>query len=147
MVDTRRQLLDPTQLAACVAAIRRILVDEPSVIGAWVHGSVARGEPARDLDLALLAAEGADAWSIADRVARRVDAEIHPGIEIDVRPLDGSAAPAFRFAVVRDGVLVADGDPERRAAFAAAAVRDWLDFAPTFERLSRAFVRKVSRAA
>ena len=115
-------------------AARRVLERYPEVLAAYLFGSVARGEPARDLDVALLLADGHGSGRLG-RIAAELERDAAPaGLEVDLRPLRGSS-PRFRANVLRDGRLLIDRDPRARAVFEARAMAEWLDFAPTWRRM------------
>jgi predicted nucleotidyltransferase len=120
---------------AAVAA--RLLAADPRIIAAYLYGSAARGEPASDLDIALLTREESVDVGDLERIAARLQAEAAPsGPDIDVRFLAGTA-PRFRANVIREGRLLYDGDPEARIRFEAQSLGEWLDFKPVWERMRR----------
>ncbi len=140
----QRHILSPIQVEALVERLSASLSAEPGLAAAWLHGSLLRGEPARDVDLAVLATPGEDAWRVADRLARRLDAEVPVGLDYDVRPVDETAPAAFRYGLVAHGRLLAEGDSDCRILFEADAARDWLDIRPWLERSRKAYLEGLS---
>ncbi len=139
------KLLDAKARERLLSEAQQLLEGEPAVLAAWLYGSVARGQAARDIDLALLIASGHDAWSVAQRVAVRLESALGHLLPLDVRPVDNGSAPAFRFAIVRDGLLLYERDNDARRLFWMDAVREWLDVAPMISRLSQAFIERNAR--
>lgn len=114
---------------------------EPNVIAAYLYGSAARGEPARDLDVAVLFAGQADARSLERLAAMLARAGAPHGPEIDLRPLNG-AGPRFQTSVLRDGQVLFERDRGARLAFEAECYSRWADFAPTWRGMrARMFER------
>ena len=118
------------------AAASQILPEYPEVTAAYLYGSAARGEPAADLDVALLLHARPDIERL-EQLTARLQAEGAPnGPELDVRPLLGTS-PRFRANVLREGRLLYEVDRRRRIEFEARALSEWLDFKPTWERMRR----------
>jgi len=140
----RLRILSPLEVDALVERLSARLSAEEGLAAAWLHGSSARGEPARDVDLAVLVAPGEDPWSVADRLARLLDAEVPLGLNYDVRPVDERAPAGFRYGLVTRGRLLAEADSDRRILFEADAVRDWLDIRPWLERSRRAYLEGLA---
>jgi hypothetical protein len=112
-------------LAAALSALLRRLV--PGAVAAYLFGSCARGEDFSDLDVGLLM--GHDVPQPLELELRlEVELEKHLKIPTDVRILD-RAPLSFQFAVVRDGRLLVDTEPNRRAAFEGIVRKKYFDFA------------------
>ena len=117
---------------------------ESGAAAAWFHGSLARGLPARDADLAVLPRRGHDPWGVAGRIAGALERDLPVGLPWDVRPVTSAVDPAFRFALLRDGLRVAEADPDEAATFWVEAVRDYLDVEPMLRRSRRAFLERMA---
>jgi predicted nucleotidyltransferase len=131
-----RRVVDREAFERLRAAAERILSARPEVVAAYLYGSAARGEPAADLDVALLI-DGEVDFRRLEALAALLEAEGAPaGPSIDVRPLGGTS-PRFRASVISDGRLLYEADRERRLAFEARSLAEWLDFKPTWERMRR----------
>lgn len=129
--------MDEAAIERLAEAASRLCARHPAIVAAYLYGSAARGEPAADLDVALLFDErGVDAAEL-EALAARLEAEGAPqGPHLDVRPLRG-ANPRFRANMLRDGRLLYEADRTKRIAFEARAMSEWLDFQPTWERMRR----------
>ncbi len=120
---------------------REVFAEHPDVLAAWLYGSAARGARAGDLDVAVLLADDPADASLVDRLASELHARRLPSWpEIDLRPIAGTSA-RFRAAVLRDGVLLFERDPQARIEFEARAMAEWLDFKPVWEEM-RARMRR-----
>lgn len=142
--ESRRLRIEPAALAECIGRVGRIVAAEPGAAAAWLHGSVVRGEPARDVDLAVLPRGGHDAWRVAERLAAALERDVPLGLPWDVRPVTSAVEPAFRYELLRGGVRVADNDPDETATFWVEAVRDYLDVEPMLRRTRRAFLERTA---
>ena len=142
--EPRRRSLEPSEREALLRRVGAVVACEPDAAAAWLHGSVARGEPARDVDLAVLPRPGVDPWRVADRLAGVLERDVAVGLPWDVRPVTAEAEPAFRFQVLREGLRVAENDPSASATFWVDTVRDYLDVEPMLRRTRRAFVERMA---
>lgn len=121
-----------------VQAARQVFASRDWVSAAYLFGSAAHGQPARDIDIGLVADSVPSEW--APELALAADLETASGIrdvELDVRVLNGGD-PVFLNNVLRDGFLLYEADRERRIMFEAEAMSRWLDFRPVWERMRRA---------
>ncbi len=113
------------------------------VVVAYLYGSAARGEAARDLDVALVASELLP-HAVIERWAAELQRRAMPrGPELDVRQID-RAAPRFRATVVREGRVLVERDLHARREFERNALREWLDFRPTWEHMRRRMLDRLS---
>jgi predicted nucleotidyltransferase len=120
--------------ARLVAAASEVFAPEPDVVAVYLYGSAARGEPAADLDVAVLA-DRPIAPARLEALAAALQAQGAPdGPEIDLRPLAGSA-PRFQFTVIREGNPLFARDPALRVAREARIAGLWADFKPIWERM------------
>lgn len=112
----------------------------PGAVAAYLFGSFARGEDFSDLDIGIL---------MGCEVSRPLEfeLELETGLEkavrypVDVRILD-SAPLSFQFAVVRDGRLVVDSEPNRRATFEGNVRKKYFDFSI----FRRRYLKEVAHA-
>ena len=140
MMDARRRRFSEDELEALVGATAAALPRHPEVIAAWLFGSVARGEPARDVDVGVLLAGTSDDPFLATRIATDIEESgASLGLEVDVRPLRRTG-PRFRRNVLADGRLIYDPAPAVRVPVEARWMSEWLDFRPVWERMRRAML-------
>lgn len=109
-----------------VEAVVRAVQGDPDVIAVIHYGSSARGEPHRDVDVALVfrAPVPADAFDRALRldVPERVDAKVFQQLPIYIQ-----------VRVLRDGRVAWCRDEDALYAAAFQAVREFEDFRPFYE--------------
>ena len=99
--DDRSSLLRAA--SACIARM-------PRVVAAWCHGSFARGEPFRDLDIGVWF-DGAPRWTEPGDLGWEVWVALgRPGFPVDIQVLN-DATPAFRDRVTREGTLLHERAP------------------------------------
>lgn len=132
-----------------IDAVRTALAPCDFVAAAWVFGSVARGEAAResDLDVAVLLTHDGDATKGERRALSAAILSLErlaPSGRVDVVVL-GRAGPVLHHSVVRDGALVVDRVPGRRIDFVTRAIIDYLDWEPTHRAGMEASLRGLSR--
>lgn len=119
-----------------------VFAAQPAVLAAYLYGSAARGEPAADLDVAVLLVASRDHAScpssaVLEAMAGDLQRLGAPrGPEIDLRVLNG-AAPRFCVTVLREGKLLYERDRNLRFAHEARFMSEWADFRPTWERMRR----------
>jgi uncharacterized protein len=135
-------VVDTPAIARLAGAAQRILSRHPDVVAAYLYGSAARGEPAADLDVALLLRDGGMGSRELEELTARLEAEGTPhGPPLDVRVLAGTS-PRFRANVLRDGQLLFEADRRARLAFEARAMSEWLDFKPTWLRMRQLMLER-----
>lgn len=99
---------------------------DPDVLAVILFGSAARGEPHRDLDVALVQATGSSEHPFDLRLRYADDERIDVQVFQDV--------PLFiRMRVLRDGRVLFVRDEDALYEVALAAVRAWQDFRPFCE--------------
>lgn len=114
------------------------LLEQDEVIAAYLFGSHARGEarPDSDIDLAVLTREPV-ARALLDPLARlEMDLADTLGRDIDLVDLR-SAPPDLVHRVLRDGRLLLDRDPDRRAEFEVASRNAYFDLLPYLKEYRR----------
>ncbi len=116
--------------------VRETAEADPTVVAAWLFGSVARGTagPASDVDVAVLRDAVAPARTLDDLplgledvLGRRL------GRPVQVVEL-ASAPDDLVHRVLRDGVLLVDRDPARRVRFEVRSRARYFDMAPIWRR-------------
>ncbi len=119
---------------ANLAQASRVFEAQPEVLAVYLYGSAARGEPAADLDVALLLSTRIDP-SRLEPLAERLQMQGAPaGPPIDLRPLWG-AAPRFQINVLKEGRVLFERNRSERLACEALLMSRWADFKPTWERM------------
>ena len=130
-----RPPLDPEAITLLCASAEGVFAPCVAIAAVYLYGSGARGEPVADLDVAVLTEHGADIVGL-EPLAAALQAEGAPhGPDIDMRPLRGTS-PRFRTNVIREGRLIFERSRATRIAFEAESIIEWLDFKPTWERLT-----------
>jgi predicted nucleotidyltransferase len=109
----------------------------PEIIAAYVFGSFARQEAFGDLDVAVLIAAGL-AEPLEFELKLEKDLEKLVRIPADVRILN-DAPLSFQYTVIREGKVLLDRDPNRRAAFEGNVVKQYLDFSRFRRRCLKEF--------
>lgn len=98
----------------------------PGAIAVYLFGSFARGEDFSDLDIGILM--GCEVMQPLEfELKLEVCLEKALKYPVDVRILD-SAPLSFQFAAVRDGRLIVDSEPNRRAFFEGSVRKKYFDF-------------------
>lgn len=122
-----------------IAAVRRLLAEEPDVRWAYVFGSAVRGGRYRDVDVAVMPTTQVTLAGMGAWIARLEEAV---GCKVDLVDLTAAELP-FVGPMLRERTLVVDRDPAARHAWEAAITSRWLDFEPSF----REFLAVRERAA
>ncbi len=125
--------------AALIDALRRALRNRQDVRLAMLFGSRARGcaGPGSDADLAV-EAPGVDLWTLAADLSQAA------GLEVDVVDLREAGYPLLK-AVLRDGLLVHQGQKGALGSWRSQAIaRVELD-RPWFERMRDGFLRRLAQ--
>jgi predicted nucleotidyltransferase len=128
------RVVPSARLARLKDTCTRVFADQPGFIAAYLFGSAARGEPAGDLDVAVLFRTPPPSREL-DTLSARLQTEGAPeGPEVDLRLLAGTS-PRFRANVLTEGQLLCEADADERIAFEARSMSEWLDFKPTWLRM------------
>ncbi|MFN6144775.1 MAG: nucleotidyltransferase family protein [Planctomycetota bacterium] len=125
--------------AEAIAAVRRVLAEEPEARWAYVFGSTVRGGRYRDVDVAVMPTAKATLAGIGGWVARL---ETAVGCKVDLVDLTNAELP-FVGPMLRERAVVVDRDPAARHAWEASTTSRWLDFEPSY----REFLAVRERAA
>lgn len=130
-----------------VPVLRRYFATHPhGLVAAYLFGSVARGDerPGSDVDIAVvLGRHGGLELADLDRCAAIQGAIadlLHR--EVDLVPLD-TASPDLQFRVLRDRVLLFEGDETARIEFEIHARNDYFDLLPNLLRYRAAVLRRA----
>lgn len=142
-MPSRRVLGEPDRRRLAAAA-DRVFSTDAGVIAAYLYGSAARGEPARDLDVAVLFDGPFDPAVLEPLAASLERAGAPHGPDIDLRALNGSA-PRFQASVLRDGQVLFERDRRERWAHEAALMSRWADFQPVWKAMRRRMFERWSR--
>lgn len=121
-------------------------VHSHGLVAAYLFGSVARGEDhaGSDVDVGIvLGKHGGLTLDDLDRAARiQDDLAGLLGREVDLVPLDG-ASPDLQFRVLRDQVLLFDGDAEARIEFEIHVRNEYFDLLPYLERYRQTVLKRA----
>ena len=126
-LHTKKRSLDEARRNSILKSVAEFLAGRyPEILAAYVFGSFVRGQTFGDLDVAvLLATSPAD--PLAFELTLEADMEKLVHIPVDMRVLNQAPQP-FQYTVIREGKLILDRDPNRRAAFEGNVVKQYLDF-------------------
>lgn len=117
-------------------ALQRYFARRPDIAAAHSFGSVARGTagPRSDIDVGVLrhGAPRRDLRQFEEVEAIRADLMEAIGRDVDVVLRNGSA-PDLLHRVLRDGIVVHDGDHRRRIEFEVQARNEYWDLLPILE--------------
>jgi predicted nucleotidyltransferase len=116
--------LCPEDRQRIAESVRSLLASSEDIIFAYIYGSFARGEPVRDLDVALYTTEEKDFLFAVD-VAALLRRET--GCEVDVTVMN-HAPVALQFAILRDGLLLFSKDEARRTALIERVSRQYREY-------------------
>lgn len=126
--------------------LQRYFADRRDVVAAYLFGSCARDEagPRSDVDVGVILTAGRprQAAQYAPVIAMQGDLEQLCGREVDLVPMNG-AAPDLLHRILRDGVLLHEGDHARRVEFELRARQDYLDLLPMLEYYRRKVLGSV----
>ena len=128
-MDSPRKKPSPDEVGrhAIFSRIAGFLSSQHSdILAAYVFGSFARREDFGDLDVAVLM-EAPPEGALAFELKLERDLEKLMRLSVDVRILNSAPQP-FQYNVIREGVVLVDRDPNRRAAFEGNVIKQYLDF-------------------
>lgn len=117
---------------------------ESGVAVAYLFGSQATGRarPDSDVDVAVLFADPVtlrDEVRLEDRLAEALAVP-----KVDVLNLEHSRLE-LRGRVLEEGRLLFSDDEPRRVEYEVRTFKEWLDFRPWLDRMSRAFIAHVAQ--
>lgn len=130
--------------SAVIDTLRHYFVDRRGVVAAYLFGSVARGQARADsdVDVAVLLTAGEPNSSAAfdELFALQDDLEERLHRRVDLVAMNGAPLDLLH-RVLRDGVLVCDADPGRRAEFELQVRTQYFDFLPLLLRYRQHVLR------
>lgn len=137
-LDQQEPLRDPHGLPRILADVGNALASQSELRWVYVFGSAARGEPFRDLDVAIRALPGTfPTLRALGGLARRIAAASRiADLAVDVFDLEQCPLPMID-EILTDGVVVLDRSPADRRVWEAEVNSRWLDFKPVWERQLR----------
>jgi uncharacterized protein len=137
----KNRSLDEAGRNSILKSVAEFLADRyPEILAAYVFGSFARDQTFGDLDIAvLLATSPAEPLKFELTLEGNLEKLVH--IPVDMRVLNRAPQP-FQYNVIREGKLILDRDPNRRAAFEGNVVKQYLDFS----RFRRRSLREIAIA-
>jgi len=139
----KKQTADQHTQRRAREALQTLFAYQADVLLAYIHGSFARGEPFRDLDVAALVADRDRDGFLAREL--RLEAAVEDALRrveftspVDLRTLN-RAPVSFSYQVIRTGFPVFVRDDGVRVDFETRTVSRYLDFA----RFRREQLREV----
>ena len=119
---------------AVQAALIETVAAEPTVVAAYLFGSLARGTagPRSDVDVGLLVGDRREGEAACERTMDALCRRLRTS-HVDVVPLADAPLP-LRYRVVRDGSLVVCRDAWAVERFVTETVLQYLDFKPLRDR-------------
>lgn len=130
-----------------LAALRPVLERHPEVRLALLFGSRARGvaQPDADLDLAVEVAHGEE----LDRLGLMAELASATGLEVDVVDVTPGRRVGYPLlaALVRDAVVVHEGERHAEAEFRIRALLETSLDRPWYERMRDAYLGRLAREA
>jgi predicted nucleotidyltransferase len=129
MLDKIHTNPTPTVKRAMEGILRTVLEKRPEISFAYIHGSFARGEDFRDIDVAVYLKVPSDSPL---RYELTLEAELMEAVGkylVDVRVLNG-APVSFAYHVFKDGNVLIARDDDERSDFQEAVLARYFDFAP-----------------
>lgn len=112
--------------------VREILAGEAGVVATYVFGSVGRGTagPQSDVDVAILLDRPPEPDTLV-----RIRRALERGLQREIDLVDLHRAPAdLVHRVLRDGILVVEGDRSARIAFEVRRRNEYFDLLPVLRR-------------
>jgi predicted nucleotidyltransferase len=137
----KRWLLEAADHERLVSAAARVFQTEPAVLAVYLYGSAARGEPAVDLDVAVLLEERLPPRRLEELASGLQALGAPGGPSIDLRPLSG-AAPRFQVNVIKEARVLFEADRTKRLRREAEIAGRWADFRPIWERMRHRMRRR-----
>jgi predicted nucleotidyltransferase len=116
---------------------------------AYLHGSVARGNPlpTSDIDLAVVLSEPVPPAAERMKLEFQIQAAVEDACglkNLDVRAIN-TAPILVQGAIVQEGLCLYAHDRAQKAVFESLTRRKYFDYRPTAERMQAAFLARVRR--
>jgi predicted nucleotidyltransferase len=130
-----------TSKAQLVVTLAEVVAAHPEVELALLFGSRARGREGTgsDVDVAI-EGEGVDRLALARDLSAAV------GLEVDVVDLRAAGYPLLK-ALLRDGVVIHEGQPHAEARFRTRAILQTETDRPWYERMRDGYLRHLAEQA
>lgn len=129
MKEKRHKKISPAGKMAIENNIKIVLEKHPEIVFAYIHGSFAKQEDFKDIDVAVSLK---DIPSSPLQYELALEAKLMAAVAhypVDVRVLNASPV-SFKYNVIRGGVLLLVRDDDLRADFQEATLFTYFDFAP-----------------
>lgn len=124
--------------------VKEFLAGGRDVMFAYLHGSILRGTPFRDVDIAVFLRErpetplkleatlSQDLWKFVG----------NPALEFDVKVLN--AAPLhFQYAVIKEGTVIHSVDEKLRVEYEASTTSYYLDYKPVMDFFNKQLLEDI----
>jgi predicted nucleotidyltransferase len=112
---------------------------------AYIFGSFIDCEKFSDIDVAIVITRELNAYKrfkFAMEVARKLEREIKPRFEFDVKILNYSPVE-FQHEVLKKGIVIFKRDENRRIEYEASIISTYLDLKYMYEFLDKKFLARV----
>lgn len=117
-----------------------LLEKEQDIDTAYVFGSFLASGSFADIDIGIISGQGISS-PLEFELRLEGDLENISKLPVDIRILN-KAPLAFAQSVIRNGKVIIDLDPNRRADFESRVLKEYFDFAP----FQRQYLREVENA-
>lgn len=134
MNKTRFHSVDEKQRSEIIEKIRAVLIDNPHVAFAFLHGSFLSGPFSRDIDLGIFVTDVDPSlyWDFECSLADCVENVLHASFAVEPKVINSAPLP-FRFHVIR-GMLLCVRDEDFLTDFMVRTAKDYFDIAPLRQR-------------
>ena len=129
MIEKKHKKISQTEKRAIENNIKSVLEKHPEIVFAYIHGSFAKREDFKDIDVAVYLKDIPSSplqYELALETALMGAAPHYP---VDVRMLNASPL-SFKYNVIKEGVLLMVRDDDLRTDFQEATLASYFDFAP-----------------
>ena len=129
MKEKRYKKISQTEKQLVENCIKNALKKRPEIVFAYIHGSFAKQEGFKDIDVAVYLK---DVPSSLLQYELGLETELMGAIAhypVDVRALNGSPL-SFKYHVIKEGTLLIVRDDDMRADFQEVTLSAYFDFAP-----------------
>jgi predicted nucleotidyltransferase len=116
--------LSPAEQRRLTQTLREILWPHERLAFTYIYGSFARGEPCRDLDVALYTREAPETCGTLELAVALQEAT---SFDVDVTVMN-TASVALQFAILRDGQLLFSRDEACRTTYMEQVARQYWEY-------------------
>ncbi len=109
-----------------LALIKEHLHERDDIIFAYIHGSFAKSEKFRDIDIAVYTKAGSGFLNMESDISAELTSLTR--FEIEVRVIN-NAPVAFQMAVIKDGILLFSLDEVARTDFIENVCKHYMEYA------------------